>query len=99
MGGWYDTGQILRGEIDARVASERLAGGSDVEILTSDRTRASQTEAIIAKRLHRPVVSTPDLREISCVSAHGVPVTGYTNRRRSGMLGRNMRLLTSTART
>ncbi|WP_158527148.1 histidine phosphatase family protein [Sinorhizobium meliloti] len=76
VGGWYDTGLTPRGEIDARATAERLAslvGDENVEIFTSDLLRASQTAAIIAKRLQRPVVSTADLREISYGSAGGVP--------------------------
>ncbi|THK33651.1 histidine phosphatase family protein [Ensifer sp. MPMI2T] len=76
VGGWYDTGLTPRGEIGARVTAERLArmvGGGDVEIFSSDLLRASQTAAIIAKRLRQPVVETADLREISYGSAGGMP--------------------------
>ncbi|PST27131.1 histidine phosphatase family protein [Mesorhizobium plurifarium] len=76
VGGWYDTSLTPRGEIDARATAERLAslvGDEDAEIFSSDLLRASQTAAIIAKRLHRPVVSTADLREISYGLAGGMP--------------------------
>ncbi|GEC35701.1 broad specificity phosphatase PhoE [Sinorhizobium fredii] len=76
VGGWYDTGLTPRGEIDARATAERLAGmvgGSDAEIFSSDLLRASQSAAIIAKRLQQPVVHTADLREIRYGSAGGKP--------------------------
>ncbi|THK35385.1 histidine phosphatase family protein [Ensifer sp. MPMI2T] len=75
-GGWYDTGLTPRGEADAKATAERLAtmiSGGDVEIYSSDLLRASQTAAVIAKRLQRPVVKTADLREISYGSAGGKP--------------------------
>ncbi|RVH51791.1 histidine phosphatase family protein [Sinorhizobium meliloti] len=76
VGGWYDTGLTPRGEINARATAERLAslvGDENVEIFSSDLLRASQTAAIIAKRLRQPVVETADLREISYGSAGGMP--------------------------
>ncbi|WP_275532551.1 histidine phosphatase family protein [Ensifer aridi] len=42
-------------------------------MFSSDLLRASQTAALIAERLRRPVVPTADLREISYGSAGGKP--------------------------
>ena len=74
VGGWYDTGLTSQGTIDAAATAERLealVGESDVEVFSSDLKRASQTAAIIAERLQRTVVHTPDLREISYGVAEG----------------------------
>lgn len=76
VGGWYDTGLTPRGQSDAEATAERLAtlvGDNDVEIFSSDLLRASQTAAIIARRLQRPVVETSDLREMNFGQAGGKP--------------------------
>ncbi|GLQ54146.1 putative phosphoglycerate mutase [Devosia nitrariae] len=76
VGGWYDTGLTPRGQTDAEATAERLAtlaGDDDVEIFSSDLLRASQTAAIIAGRLNRPIVEMSDLREMSRGSAGGKP--------------------------
>lgn len=76
VGGWYDTGLTARGEADARMTADRLAdliGSTSPVIFSSDLLRASQTAAIIADRLHCPVETTRDLRELSYGSAGGMP--------------------------
>lgn len=76
VGGWYDTGLTPRGKVDAMATADRLATmviEGDVEVFSSDLLRASQTAAIIAQRLLRPVIQTADLREISYGAAEGKP--------------------------
>lgn len=74
VGGWYDTGLTAQGTRDARAIADRLAtliGPRDVEIHSSDLARAFQTATAIGDRVGRPVMATPDLREISYGVAEG----------------------------
>ncbi|MHC5234350.1 histidine phosphatase family protein [Brucella sp. LJL56] len=76
VGGWYDTGLTPSGHIDAVATAQRLAsivGDRDVEIFSSDLSRASQTAITIASRLGQPVIETAGLREISYGIAEGKP--------------------------
>ncbi len=76
VGGWYDSELTPRGLKEADAVAERLdafIGESEVEIYSSDLRRASQTAAVIAKRLHRSVMQTTSLREISYGIAGGKP--------------------------
>lgn len=76
VGGWFDTGLTRQGRVDAEATAARLAamvGQADVEIFSSDLLRASETAAIIAERLQRPVHVAAGLREISYGAAGGMP--------------------------
>lgn len=76
VGGWFDSHLTQRGLQEAEVVTERLAtliGRGAVGIYSSDLRRASQTAAVIAKRLGHTVRETPALREISYGVAGGKP--------------------------
>jgi probable phosphoglycerate mutase len=84
VGGWYDSELTDFGRRQAEAVAERLADAlrdaPDVEIYASDLRRAAQTADAIARRLNRPVVLLPDLRERSAGIAGGKPAAWLQGR-------------------
>lgn len=76
VGGWYDTGLTDKGRREASAVADRLfalIGDRNVEIVSSDLKRASETAAKIGERFARPVTQDTALREISYGVAEGQP--------------------------
>ncbi|HEX3917606.1 MAG TPA: histidine phosphatase family protein [Caulobacteraceae bacterium] len=84
VGGWYDSDLTDLGRRQAEAVADRLAEAlrdqPDVETYASDLKRASQTADAIARRLSRPVVLLPDLRERSAGIAGGKPAAWLHDR-------------------
>lgn len=73
MSGWHDVPLDEVGRAQARRVAVRLQGvAAHASIWSSPLTRAAATAAAIAGSL--PVLLEPDLREISCGLADGLPI-------------------------
>lgn len=75
VGGWYDSALTDLGQRQAERIGQHLRegvpDGAPAELHASDLRRTRQTAEAIALRLHVPIQTTPDLREISYGDAEG----------------------------
>ncbi len=82
VGGWYDSELTERGRDQAQAATNALAKliSNQPRIYSSDLKRAIQTAEPIAAHFDVPVITTSDLREISCGIAEGKPQNWLSER-------------------
>lgn len=77
VGGWYDSDLTAAGRGAADLIAQSLlatiAEGAEVEVISSDLTRASRTADVIGDRLQVQVQLDPRLREKSYGEADGRP--------------------------